>query len=66
MIPVNALPVLLFGVHFNIILPATIILASGLFLLGFSTKRFIHFYVPMRATFTALLALAILVIWDGG
>jgi hypothetical protein len=69
MIPVHALSVIFFKVHFNIIFTATIVLASGLFLLGFSTKRFTHFYAPMRATFaahiTALLVFVILVIWDG-
>jgi hypothetical protein len=53
MIPLHAFSVLLFKFHFNIILPATIGLASVLFLLGFSTKSFTHFYSPMRATFAA-------------
>ena len=43
MIPVYALSVLLFKGNFNIIIPATLVLASGLFLLGFSTKSFTHF-----------------------
>jgi hypothetical protein len=43
-IPVHAVPFLLFKVHFNITLPATLGLASGLFPLGFSTKRFTHIF----------------------
>jgi len=69
MIPVHALSVLLFKCHFNSIIPATLVPASGLIRLGFSTKSFTHFYVPVRATFaahiTTVLALVILVIWDG-
>jgi len=69
MIPVHALCPFFFKVHFNIIIPATIVVASGIFILEFFNQTLCAFYAPMLAAFaahiTALLALVILVIWNG-